>query len=115
VQAGRITEGMALLDEAMALACGPADDSGAAAKSVCSFFTACYYVPDFGRAGSWADLLRKHGLIGSAPGSPVFLSNHCDSVRATMLLELGFTFNQFLVAADEPLLFHTEPRGSSHW
>src|SRR3954447_19896129 len=23
----------------------------------------------------------------------------------------GFTFNQFLVAADEPLLFHTGPRG----
>ncbi len=24
----------------------------------------------------------------------------------------GFTFNQFLVVADEPLLFHTGPRGS---
>ena len=29
VQAGRVAEGMALLDEAMALACGPADDAGA--------------------------------------------------------------------------------------
>ena len=28
VQAGRLSEGMALLDEAMALACGPADDTG---------------------------------------------------------------------------------------
>ena len=27
VQAGRVAEGMALLDEAMALACGPADDA----------------------------------------------------------------------------------------
>jgi hypothetical protein len=25
----------------------------------------------------------------------------------------GFTFNQFLVDADEPLLFHTGPRRSS--
>ena len=55
VQAGRLTEGMALLDEAMALACGPADDTGVAAKSVCSFFTACYFAADFERAGSWAE------------------------------------------------------------
>lgn len=89
VQAGRITEGMALLDEAMALACGPADDIDTAAKSVCSFFTACYDAADFERAGSWAGLLREHGLISLAPGGPVFLSSHCDSVQATLLLELG--------------------------
>ncbi|HEX2063046.1 MAG TPA: hypothetical protein VHE80_01355, partial [Acidimicrobiales bacterium] len=51
VQAGRVAEGMALLDEAMALACGPADDLDAAGRSVCSFFTACYYAADFERAG----------------------------------------------------------------
>lgn len=89
VQAGRLSTGMALLDEAMALVCGPADDMDAAGRSVCSFFTACYYAADFGRAGSWTDLLRKHGLIGTAPGAPVFLSNHCDSVQATALMELG--------------------------
>ncbi|PLS76383.1 MAG: hypothetical protein CYG61_02320 [Actinobacteria bacterium] len=89
VEAGRVTEGMALLDEAMALACGPADDADAAGKSVCSFFTACYYAADFERAGSWANLLRRHGLIGHAPGAPAFLSSHCDSVQATLLLELG--------------------------
>jgi tetratricopeptide (TPR) repeat protein len=89
VQAGQVTEGMALLDEAMALACGPADDVDTACKSVCSFFTACYYAADFERAGSWADLLRQQGLLGAAPGGPVFLSNHCDSVQATLLCELG--------------------------
>lgn len=89
VQAGRVTEGMALLDEAMALACGPADDTPTAAKSVCSFFTACYFAADFDRAGSWADLLRQHGLISLAPGPPAFLSSHCDSVQATLLVELG--------------------------
>ena len=89
VQAGRITQGMALLDEAMALACGPADDVDATGKSVCSFFTACYYAADFDRAGSWADVLRRRGLIGKAPGAPVFLSNHCDAVQATALCELG--------------------------
>ena len=89
VQAGRVAQGMALLDEAMALACGPADDSDASAKSVCSFFTACYFAADFGRAASWADLLRRRGLIGPAPGAPVYLASHCDSVQATLLVELG--------------------------
>ncbi len=89
VQAGSVAQGMALLDEAMALACGPADDKGTAAKSVCSFFTACYYAADFERAGTWAGLLRQHGLISHAPGGAVFLSNHCDSVQATLLMEMG--------------------------
>jgi tetratricopeptide (TPR) repeat protein len=89
VQAGRVTEGMALLDEAMALACGPADDQGTAAKSVCSFFTACYFAGDFDRAGSWSELFRHHGLIGSAGPGQVFLSGHCDSVQATFLMEMG--------------------------
>jgi tetratricopeptide (TPR) repeat protein len=89
VEAGRVAEGMAMLDEAMALACGPADDQAASAQSVCSFFTACYFAMDFERAGSWTDLLRKHGLIGSTPGGPMFLSSHCDSVQATLLMELG--------------------------
>lgn len=89
VQMGRITEGMALLDEAMALACGPADDVEAAGKSVCSFLTACYYSADFERAGSWADVLRRHGLIGKAPGVQVLAGNHCDAVQATLLCELG--------------------------
>ncbi|CAA9222802.1 MAG: hypothetical protein AVDCRST_MAG50-679 [uncultured Acidimicrobiales bacterium] len=89
VQAGRVAQGMALLDEAMALACGPADDPDSAAKSVCSFFTACHYAADFARAASWAGVLRQHGLIGPAPGPPVFLASHCDSVQATLLIELG--------------------------
>jgi len=89
VQAGRVAEGMALLDEAMALACGPADDTATAAKSACSFFTACYFTADFERAGSWTDLLRQHGLMGPERGEPVFLAGHCDSVQATLLMELG--------------------------
>lgn len=89
VQAGRIAHGMALLDEAMALACGPADDTGTAAKSVCSFFTACYFSTDFERADTWTELLRRRGLIGLEPGGPVFLSSHCDRLKAKLLVELG--------------------------
>jgi tetratricopeptide (TPR) repeat protein len=80
---------MAMLDEAMALACGPADDLDSVGKSVCSFFTACYFAADFDRAGSWADTLRRQGLIGRSAGPALFLSGHCDSVQATALCELG--------------------------
>jgi tetratricopeptide (TPR) repeat protein len=89
VQSGRTSQGMALLDEAMALACGPAGGSGAAAKSVCSFFTACYHAADFSRASSWTGPLKQHGLLGTNSGEGVFLSSHCDSVHATLLMELG--------------------------
>lgn len=89
VQAGRVAQGMAMLEEAMALACGPADQLDTKGKSACSFFTACYYSGDFGRAASWADLLRQHGVIGGAPGAQIFLSSHCDTVQASLLVELG--------------------------
>ena len=88
VQAGRIDEGFALLDEAMALACGPADAT-IGAKSACSFFTACYYTSSYDRANSWSALLRQHGLIGPEPGPPAFLSNHCTSLEGALLVELG--------------------------
>ncbi len=89
VQAGRVAEGMAMLDEAMALVCGPVDDLDVAGRSACSFFTACYYSADFDRASSWGDLLRTRGLIGLDGPAPVFLSNHCDTVHACLLCELG--------------------------
>jgi tetratricopeptide (TPR) repeat protein len=89
VQSGRVAEGMALLDEAMALACGPAPRSDAVAKSVCSFFTACYHAADFGRADAWAELLRRHDLIGPSTATAVYLASHCDSVHAALLVELG--------------------------
>lgn len=89
VQAGRIDRGMELLDEAMALVCGPADDNDTAGKSVCSFLTACYYAGDFDRACSWADDLRRQGLIGISSPGQIFLASHCDSVQATLLCELG--------------------------
>lgn len=89
VRKGQVDQGMALLDEAMALACGPADDVEVAAKSVCSFFTACYHVGAIERAGEWTDLLRRHGLLGPEPGVPIFLSSHCDRLRANLLVEHG--------------------------
>jgi tetratricopeptide (TPR) repeat protein len=89
VQADQVGEGMRMLDEALALWCGPADDRDAAGQGVCSFFTACYYAAEFDRASQWVEDLRRVGLIGSAPGVPVFLTGHCRAVQATALVELG--------------------------
>lgn len=89
VQAGNLVEGMSMLDEAVALWCGPADNQDAASMGVCSFFTACYYAGAFDRVGHWLDDLRRVGLVGAAPGLPAFLSSHCDAVKATVLMELG--------------------------
>ena len=34
-------------------------------------------------------MLRQKGIIGPDPGGPIYLSSHCDSVKATLLCELG--------------------------
>ena len=89
VQAGRVAEGMALLDEAMALACGPAPTTPAVAEVGLLVLHRLLPHRRLRRADSWAELLRRHGLIGRTPGAAVFLSSHCDSVQATLLVELG--------------------------
>jgi tetratricopeptide (TPR) repeat protein len=73
----------------MALVCGPADDRDNAAKSVCSFYTACYHTCDFQRAGSWTALLHQQGMLQPTPGPGAFVSSHCESVQAALLIELG--------------------------
>ena len=89
VQAGRVAEGMAMMDEAMALACGTADDLEAAAMSACSFFTACYYTADFARVEEWGPMMRRRGLIAAQAGPSAIISSHCDSVQGTLLCHLG--------------------------
>jgi tetratricopeptide (TPR) repeat protein len=90
VQAGRVTEGMAMIDEAMALACGgETNNDEVLGKSVCSFFTACYVAADFERAEAWSRLLTERGIVGEIAGPRAFLSSHCESVRGTVLCEVG--------------------------
>jgi hypothetical protein len=90
VQAGRVAEGMAMIDEALALACGGGSlDIGLIGKSVCSFFTACYYTADFERVEVWSPVLRQQGLLDPTPGPQAFLNSHCSSVQGTLLCHLG--------------------------
>ena len=93
VQAGRLSEGMALLDEAMALVCGltssTPEQQRVTGQSVCSFYTACYHSADFDRAAAWTEPLRQLGVIATTGGPQVYLSSHCDTVHAALLCELG--------------------------
>lgn len=90
VQAGLVDDGMAMVDEAMALACGGgALDAELVAMSICSFYTACYHTADFGRVESWTPLLGRRGWLGTAPGTPAILTGHCGSVQASLLCHLG--------------------------
>src|SRR5437868_5335691 len=75
-QAGRHDEGMAMLDEGMALICGSAEQSEPHQAAVCSFFTACYYTADLERFEAWSPLLRQRGLVGDLPGGQAILSSH---------------------------------------
>ncbi|HJV09705.1 MAG TPA: hypothetical protein VJ653_08485, partial [Acidimicrobiales bacterium] len=90
VRAGRVAEGMAMVDEAMALACsGGTSDLFLIGKSVCSFFTACHTVADFERVEAWSRLLRENGLIADIPGPQALTSSHCASVQGTLLCDVG--------------------------
>ncbi|MHB8463209.1 MAG: hypothetical protein ACYDH6_21670 [Acidimicrobiales bacterium] len=89
VEAGRVAQGMAMIDEAMALVCA-GDVSDVAGQSVCSFFTACYFTGDVERVEAWSPVLRERGLIGArATGPLAILNSHCDTVQGTMLCHLG--------------------------
>ena len=90
VQAGRLAEGMTMMDEAMALICGGGDTelTDAHAMSVCSFYTACWYTADYGRFEAWSPLLRQRGLIGGE-GSAAVLRSRCDSVQGILLSHQG--------------------------
>ena len=83
VQAGRVVEGMAMLDEAMALACGPADDSGGRRQVGVLVLHGVLRVGRL-RTRRVVDrpARRPRVMIGFGPRAAVFLSSHCDSVQA---------------------------------
>ena len=90
VRAGRVAEGMTMVDEAMALACaGAVSNLGTISKAVCSFFTACHTVADFERVEAWSAVLRERGILADAPGPRALTSSHCASVRGTLLCDVG--------------------------
>jgi tetratricopeptide (TPR) repeat protein len=91
VRAGRVAEGMAMEDEAMALACaGVIADPFIVGKAVCSFYTACHTVADLERVEAWNPVLLERGIIAEGiPGPQAYSSSQCASVRGTLLCEVG--------------------------
>jgi tetratricopeptide (TPR) repeat protein len=116
VQAGRLVEGMEMLDESMALACaGGTTDPYALGKSVCSFYTACGYTADFERVASWSATFRQRGIINPEPGPGLFLTGHCDSVRATLLCHLGrWSEAEEVLVRTHGLIVDTMPGAAYH-
>ncbi len=89
VQAGDVRDGMSMIDDALAQACGWGADLDVIGRSVCSFYTACWYTADFQRAADWTRALRQRGILDPVPGSQVYANSHCESVRATLLCHVG--------------------------
>ncbi len=90
VQAGRVADGMAMMDEALALACGGCTrDLVVIGKAICSFYTACYVAADFERVEAWSPPLGERGFMGRPGMVPALVGGHCESVRGTLLCDVG--------------------------
>jgi DNA-binding CsgD family transcriptional regulator len=107
VTAGRVTEGLRRLDEAMAaIAAGEVQDPFAAGMSFCSMLSSCQRVGDVARAEEWTRLARA-AMLDPLGGRPVILHTHCVLAYGAVLLAAG----RWTEA--EPLLLEgLGPRGS---
>ena len=77
VTAGRVTEGLRRLDEAMAaIAAGEVHDPIAAGMSFCSMLSSCQRIGDVARAEEWTRLARA-AMLDPFGGRPVLLHTHC--------------------------------------
>ncbi|HEU5002024.1 MAG TPA: hypothetical protein VFW71_04515 [Actinomycetota bacterium] len=86
---GRVEEGMAWLDEAMALVTGNlVSDLSAAGSICCNLFSACQETREIGRVHEWGDILRAQGFLGDK-GGPGILGAHCATVYGSLLCECG--------------------------
>jgi len=83
IESGRVGEGMALVDESLALVSAHAvRERWVVSQTICSFFSACWCASDLARLESWTEVLRQHGLLRTTDGQ-------CDSVYGTILCQLG--------------------------
>lgn len=90
VELGDINEGMAMIDDALALiSAGTVAQVDARSKAVCSFYAACSCTGDLERVESWTAALAACGVVTAEPGPGLFLSHHCESVRGTLLTRVG--------------------------
>lgn len=84
---GRLREGFARLDEALAtLTGGDCRRPETAGKSLCSLLTSCDRAGDLRRADEWSRLIQDSWLSG---GGPTVLAEHCRIVQSGILTAAG--------------------------
>ena len=88
ISLGRAGEGMAWIDDAMAMATGGRSIAPATkAQVVCCLFTACERAGDLARAQGWMQVLAEAGMFG-ARQPPMSLA-HCSNACGLLLTEAG--------------------------
>jgi DNA-binding NarL/FixJ family response regulator len=89
VTQGRLRDGFARLDEAMAaLTAGEVRDPGVAGRSFCALLTSCDRVGDVARADEWVRVVNEAALA-SMGGRPRALQTHCLVVYGSVLATAG--------------------------
>jgi DNA-binding CsgD family transcriptional regulator/tetratricopeptide (TPR) repeat protein len=111
VTAGCPDEGMARIDESMAvISAGECDNQFIAAQVVCCLVSACERAGDLPRLEAWlADRVRRDELMPD--GAPTMLYGHCQSEYGSLLCHAGRwseadTTLRLAVAACDSLHFH---------
>jgi DNA-binding NarL/FixJ family response regulator len=89
VSRARVSQGMSLLDEAMAMVLsGEANSPFATIEVVCNLLSACARVGDLSRADQWTRAADRHFGLG-IDGGPAFLYAHCRSNLGLILCDVG--------------------------
>jgi DNA-binding CsgD family transcriptional regulator len=89
VSQGRIAEGFARLDQAMAaISAGEVADLSAAGKSICAMLTACERAGDLRRAEEWTRLVEQV-MVDHFRVHPRVLRMHCRVTFGTALCQVG--------------------------
>ena len=90
VSQGRIGDGLARLDEAMAaIVAGEVRSYAVAGLSCCAMLHACDRAGELERAGHWADAVFRSARERFGDPPPVVLQSHCRLIYGTILAELG--------------------------
>ncbi|HZV52283.1 MAG TPA: LuxR C-terminal-related transcriptional regulator, partial [Candidatus Dormibacteraeota bacterium] len=90
VRSGKVNEGMAHLDEAMAaIVAGEVRNYVVVSMSCCAMLHACVHVGDLERATQWSDAVLEHARDRFGAPPPPVLQSHCRLVYGTVLCETG--------------------------
>jgi len=88
VTLGRGSEGMELIDEAMAILGSGEVHSFAAGQVACCTLTACERIGDLARADAWLRVLEEAGVSTDYQQTPVLFA-HCQATYGSLLCQVG--------------------------